>query len=385
MMTSADYLIVGAGLTGSTIARMLHDQGREVLVLDRRHHVGGNVHDSLHPSRIRLHTYGPHYFRCSSRRVWEFVSRFSAFYHYEATVKSLVEGRYENWPVNRACFGQFAGWQNSRSTAVPANFEEACLQKMPRPVYETFVQGYTRRHWGVDPRHLHPGLAGRIRINIDYETTLTPRHFYQGLPTEGYHSLMTNMLEGIPCSLGVDYLENRSAYKARRALVFTGPIDEFFGFDAGRLGYRSLERVHEFLPGADWFQPCGQVNHPDARDHEALRTMEWKHLMPDYLQARLRGTLITGEFPFTPDDPDRFEYPVPTAAHAKLYRRYRRRARAVPGLIVCGRLGSYRYLDMDAAIGLAMRLADTLIHSKAACSIEPAMEASHREADLCSG
>jgi UDP-galactopyranose mutase len=363
MAMVVDYLIVGAGLTGSTIARLLHDHGREVLILDRRHHEGGNVHDSLHPSQIRLHTYGPHYFRCSSQRVWEFVSRFSGFYRYEATVKSLVAGRYENWPVNGALFHRFTGWRHSRSTATPANFEEACLQKMPRSVYETYVKGYTRRHWGVDPRQLHPSLAERIRINVDHETTLTPRHVYQGLPTEGYHSLLKNMLEGIPCSLGIDYLKNRSAYKARRALVFTGPIDEFFGFEAGRLGYRSLERVHEFLPGADWYQPCGQVNHPNAGEHDALRTMEWKHLMPGYLQARLRGTLITREYPFTPEDPDRFEYPVPTAANAKLYRHYRRRARAVPKLFVCGRLGAYRYLDMDKSIDLAMRLAESFLSS----------------------
>ncbi|SPE60737.1 hypothetical protein SBV1_480020 [Verrucomicrobia bacterium] len=134
-----------------------------------------------------------------------------------------------------------------------------------------------------------------------------------------HEGLMANMVEGIPCRLGVDYLENSSAYKVRRALVFTGAIDEFFNFDAGGLGYRSLERVHEFLPGSDWYQPCGQVNHPDAGDQSALLTLEWKHLMPPDQQQRIRGTLITREFPFTPEDSDRFEYPVPTACHAQLY------------------------------------------------------------------
>ena len=360
-MTAVDYLIVGTGLTGSTIARILHDQGREVLILDRRHHVGGNVHDSLHPSQIRLHTYGPHYFRCSSRRVWEFVNRFSGFYHYEATVKSMVKGHYENWPVSIALLDQFSGWQNSHPVATPANFEEACLQKMPRPVYEAFVMGYTRRQWGLDPRQLDSSLANRIRINVDHETTLTPRQVYQGLPTQGYSGLMTNMVGEIPCVLGVDYLKNRSSYNVRRALIFTGPIDEFFNFDAGRLGYRSLKRVHEFLPGSEWFQPCGQVNHPDAGDQGALRTLEWKHFMPADRQKRIRGTLITWEFPFMPEDPDRFEYPVPTADQARLYRHYRRRAHAVPGLVICGRMGTYRYLDMDKAIGLALRLAERLL------------------------
>jgi len=158
-----------------------------------------------------------------------------------------------------------------------------------------------------------------------------------------------------------DYLKNRPAYKICRALIFTGPIDEFFNFEVGRLSYRSLRRVHEFLPGADWVQPCGQVNHPDAGDAGALRTIEWKHLMPADQQGQIRGTLLTREFPFTPEEPDRFEYPVPTADQGKLYRHYRRRARAVPGLVICGRMGTYRYLDMDKAIGLAMRLAERLL------------------------
>ena len=156
-------------------------------------------------------------------------------------------------------------------------------------------------------------------------------------------------------------MKNRSSYNVRRALIFTGPIDEFFNFDAGRLGYRSLKRVHEFLPGSEWFQPCGQVNHPDAGDQGALRTLEWKHFMPADRQKRIRGTLITWEFPFMPEDPDRFEYPVPTADQARLYRHYRRRAHAVPGLVICGRMGTYRYLDMDKAIGLALRLAERLL------------------------
>jgi len=358
MATSVDYLVVGAGLTGSTVARVLHDQGREVLMLDRRHHVGGNVHDSLHPSQIRFHTYGPHYFRCSSRRVWEFVNRFSAFYPYKATVKSTVAGHYENWPVSAALFDQYSGWENSRPTGTPANFEEACLRKMPRAIYECFVKGYTRRQWGLDPRQLQPSLADRIRINVDQETTLSPRHVHQGLPTQGYAGLMARMIEGIPCVLGVDYLQNRSAYQVRRSLIFTGPIDEFFNFDAGRLRYRSLRRVHEFIPGADWVQPCGQVNHPDAGNREALRTLEWKHLMPADQQPQARGTLLTREYPFTPEEPDQFEYPVPTADQQELYRQYRRRARAVSGLVICGRMGTYRYLDMDKAIGLALRLAE---------------------------
>jgi UDP-galactopyranose mutase len=167
------------------------------------------------------------------------------------------------------------------------------------------------------------------------------------------------MITGIPCRIGVDYLKHRSEYRARKALIFTGSIDEFFGFEAGRLSYRGQQRRHQFLPHLDWYQPCVQVNHPDDRE-KAIRTLEWKHLMPLAQRPRGEGTVITKEYPFTPDQTDNFEYPMPTATNARLYRHYRLCAETVPNLIVCGRLGSYSYLDMDKAIGCAMQVAARL-------------------------
>jgi UDP-galactopyranose mutase len=384
-MTNVDYLIVGSGLTGGTIARLLTDAGREVLILERRAHLGGNVHDSVHASGIRVHTYGPHYFRCSSPKIWDFVQRFSSFYDYQAVVKSQVNGHFEVWPLNETMFDQFPGWRQSRPSGPPANFEEACLQKMPRPLYETFIRGYTRRQWGVDPRLLEPALASRIRINRKPEIHLTPHYAFQGLPTGGYAQLMLNLLQEIPTFGGVDYLEHRSDYRARKALIFTGSVDEFFNFDAGRLGYRSQKRNHEFLPGCSWHQPCAQVNHPTADDRAPVRTLEWKHLMQPKEQTAISGTVITQEFPFTPDSPEEFEYPMPTPHSAALYRQYRERAAAIPRLVVCGRLGAYRYFDMDQAIGHAMTVGKALLSRDAqpteinaallAASLDPATTA----------
>ena len=365
MRTTVDYLVVGSGLTGGTIARLLTDQGREVLVLERRSHLGGNVHDSVHASGIRVHTYGPHYFRCSSPRIWEFVQRFASFYPYEATVKSQVNGHYETWPLNEAMFDAFPGWQTSRPTAPPANFEEACLQKMPRPIYETFVRGYTRRQWGVEPHLLGAALAWRIPINRRSHVHLTPHCAYQGLPKDGYADFTAKLLEGIPCRLGVDYLKHTAEYQARKAVIFTGSLDEFFNFDAGCLGYRSQRRIHQFLSDCTWHQPCAQVNHPDVDALGAVRTLEWKHLMRPEERSGIRGTLITQEYPFTPDRPEEFEYPVPLPRNTELYGYYRARAAAVDGLIVCGRLGAYRYFDMDQAIGHGMSIAKDLLHNHA--------------------
>jgi len=359
-MTTVDYLVVGAGLTGSTVARILADHNREVLVLERRPAVGGNVHDYLHPCGVRVHTYGPHYFRCTSPQTWEFVNRFGTFFSYRASVKSFVKDRYEAWPIPRALFDSHTGWHSGRRSAKPGNFEEACLQKMPRPVYEAYIEGYTRRQWGVEPSLLDSKLARRIRINDDHESELTPQYPFQGLPQKGYADLMARFVAGIPCLPGVDYLKARSEYRARKALVFTGSIDEFFGFDLGGLRYRGQERKHLFFRHLNWYQPCGQVNHPDASDAEPVRTVEWKHLMPAEQQCQVHGTIVTREYPFAASHPDQFEYPVPTARDQWLYRQYRRRVQAVPKLIVCGRLGEFLYLDMDQAIQRARLIARRL-------------------------
>ncbi len=359
LMTTVDYLVVGTGLSGGTIARVLADHNREVLLLERRTHVGGNVHDFLHANGARIHSYGPHYFRCTNPRIWEFVNRFADFYAYRATVKSLVKGRYENWPVCQALAGSVNGYARAWP-GEPRNFEEACLRMMPRPVYEAYVAGYTRRQWGIEPRLLEAKLANRIRINADHQRELTPHYAYQGLPRTGYAEFTAKLVAGVPCRLGVDYLKVRSEYTARKALVFTGSLDEFFEFDQGRLAYRRQERKHEFFSELKWYQPCGQINHPAAQDSEPLRTVEWKHLMPAEQRAQIRGTIVTSEYPVTAEEPDHFEYPVPTARNKWLYRQYRQRARVVPKLIVCGRLGEFCYLDMDQSIERACVIARSL-------------------------
>lgn len=357
MKVAVDYLVVGSGLTGATIARELQDAGREVLVLDRRGHMGGNVHDHAHTSGIRIHTYGPHYFRTSSDELWEFVNRFASFYRYEAELKSLVDGRHENWPIAgsyiRRCVGE--QWE-PEFKGTPANFEEASLALMPRLIYEKFVKGYSEKQWGVPARTLSAGLARRFDVRLDDEPRLM-RHKHQGLPADGYAGLMTSMLAGIPVVLNCDYLRRRDEFVARRGLIFTGPIDEYFGFDLGRLTYRGQRREHRYLPETDVVQPCGQVNNPDPAAGPHIRTLEWKHMMPADFARGIRGTVLTTETTCTPEDPDRYEYPFPDEGNAELYRRYRERADAVPGLLVCGRLGEYRYYDMDQAIARARVLA----------------------------
>ncbi len=359
-MTTVDYLVIGSGLTGSTIARCLQDRGREVLVLDRRRHRGGNVHDFSDDSGLRIHTYGPHYFRCSSDRIWNYVRRFSDFYAFAPVIQCQVGDRYEPWPVNRSRFAEWPGWEAECPKQEPTNFEEACLKKMPRPIYNRYIRDYTRRQWGVEPHTLERELADRVRINEPHEVVLTPQHRHQVLPANGYASFMENMLAGIPTQLGVDYLQCRDDFHARRLLIFTGPIDELFGFDFGRLHYRGQRRVHQTFSQPGPVQPCPQVNYPTAGEHSPIRTIEWRQLLPAEHQSRVQQTIITGEFPFSPTDPDQFEYPFPDRANRELYRRYRERANTDPRLLVCGRLGEYRYFDMDQAIGHALMIAQKI-------------------------
>lgn len=352
----ADYLIVGSGLTGATIARTLSDHGRDVLVLERRDHVGGNVHDHAHPSGVRIHTYGPHYFRTSADSIWDYVRRFAEFYRFEAVLMSEIDGRLEHWPIQEEYILRRVGRDWHPSHTGPADdFEAASLAMMPEIVYEKFVKGYTAKQWGVAPRSLAAGLAGRFDVRRDGDVRLKSSR-YQGIPRGGYGAFMRQMLGGIPVLTGIDYLKQRGDFAARVATFFTGPIDEFFGFDMGRLVYRGQRREHTYLPELRWHQPVPQVNHPDIT-RPTIRTLEWKHMMEPELREACGGTVITTETPYTPDDPSDYEYPFPDAANQSLYARYRERAESIPGLVVCGRLGEYRYYDMDQAIGRALTLA----------------------------
>ena len=356
-----DYLIVGSGLTGAVIARRLHDAGQRVLIVEKRPLPGGNVRDEIHPSGIRMHTYGPHYFRTSDKRIWDFVQRFSAFQPYTPCLKTWVDGRYENWPLAASYIARTIGphWIPAFQ-GKPSNFEEAALALMPEPVYRKFVHGYTLKQWGKDPRELSAQLARRFDVRPDDDPRLMPRKKYQGIPAQGYATWINRMLEGIPLLLNTDYLAQRDAFQPRKKTVFTGPIDAFFDYALGKLAYRGQQRHTEYLPDTEWHQPCAQVNNPLLENGPHIRTLEWKHLLPPAEAARIPGTLITRETTYSPENPDAFEYPFPDAENAQRYQEYRRLASQRPDVLICGRLGEYRYFDMDQAIARAWKWAQRM-------------------------
>jgi UDP-galactopyranose mutase len=332
-----------------------------VLVVERRSQIGGNVQDHVHSSGIRIHTYGPHYFRTSDETIWSFVNRFTAFDRYEAVLKSFVDGAHENWPIAMSYIRRTVGegWK-PEFCGKAADFEQASLSMMPRLIYEKFVKGYSEKQWGVPACSLSSDLAKRFDVRLDDEPRLV-RHQYQGIPTDGYSAFMRNMLEGIPVIVNCDYLQNRDDFHFAKNVVFTGPIDEFFHFDLGKLVYRGQDREDEYLADCDWHQPCGQVNNPDPALGSHIRTMEWKHMMPAAFASKIHGTVITRETPVAPQSPDAYEYPFPDEKNRRLYERYRSRANAMENVLVCGRLGEYKYYDMDQAIARAMVLAQNLL------------------------
>lgn len=360
----ADYVVVGSGLTGAVIARQLADAGREVIVLERRSHLGGNVHDHCHPSGIRIHTYGPHYFRTSSERIWEFATRFGDFFRYEACIQSEVDGRLENWPIAASYIRRVVGpaWK-PEFTGTPTNFEEAALSLMPRIVYEKFVKEYNEKQWGVPARQLAAELCRRFDVRHDDDPRLKPDKRYQGIPVLGYAAWMASMLKGIPVILNFDYLRHRHEVQARHWLIYTGPIDEYFNFDLGRLLYRGQQRFHTYYHDWDFVQPVGQVNNPQHASGPHIRTLEWKHMMPSEYASRIRGTVVTREVPWTPQNPGDYEYPFPDRANAELYAAYRARADWLDRVLICGRLGEYRYYDMDQAIARALVHGESLLRA----------------------
>jgi UDP-galactopyranose mutase len=355
-----DYIVVGAGLTGAVIARELANIGASVIVCERRNHIAGNVHDHWHESGINVHTYGPHYFRANNDDLWAYVNKFTKFYKYEPALKSLVDGAFENWPISGSYIKSKIGigWQ-PEFKGKPNNFEEAALSLMPRMIYEKFVKGYTEKQWGVTALQLSADLVKRFDVREDDEPRLM-RHKYQGIPENGYTAFVGNILKDIPVLLNFDYLKNRDSLRYKK-LVFTGPIDEYFNYDMGRLEYRGQKRVTEYIPDVQFLQPCGQVNYPSPLQGEFIRSLEWKHMMNPKYSDSIKGTLVTKEYPFSPTESMDYEYPFPDTKNTELYSTYRARADLIPDLLICGRLGEYKYYDMDQAIARARMLSKNLI------------------------
>jgi len=279
-------------------------------------------------------------------------------------VLTEVDGGLEHWPVTQDYIERMCGenWIPA-FTGTPANFEEAALSMMPAIIYTNFVKPYTEKQWGVPAESLAPDLVKRFQINKSGDYRLSNKK-HQGVPTNGYTRWVQAILENIPVFLNVDFLENGGIFSSHKyrdfKLIYTGQIDEYFGYKFGKLGYRGQKRKTVYMKQSNWYQGAQSVNNPGDGDH--IRTTEWKYYMEPSYAERIKGTVITRETPFTPTSPDVNEYPFPSAQNKVLYEQYKELAdRVEKNVLFCGRLGEYRYYDMEQAIGRAMMLAERLL------------------------
>ncbi|MFL5377438.1 MAG: UDP-galactopyranose mutase [Myxococcales bacterium] len=355
-----DYMIIGAGFAGSVLAeRLAAGSDKKVVIVDRRPHIGGNAYDCHDAQGILIHKYGPHIFHTNSKEVFDYLSRFTEWRQYQHRVRASVDGMLVPVPINldtvNALYGlslnsqqltQFFADRAERRESVKTS-EDVIVGKVGRELYEKFFKHYTRKQWGLDPSELEAQVTARVPVR----TNRDDRYFtdtYQAMPLHGFTRMFEKMLAhpNIKILLNCDFREVRNIIP-HRELIYTGPIDSFFDFKFGKLPYRSLEFRHETL-NKEQHQPVAVVNYPN--DYAYTRVTEFKHLTG---QEHSR-TSIVYEYP-VPDNGDPY-YPVPQPQNAVLYKKYEALADATPNVHFAGRLGTYRYYNMDQVVAQALSL-----------------------------
>lgn len=372
-----DWLIVGAGFAGSVLAERLASQrGETVLLIDRRDHIAGNAFDGLDAAGIMIHRYGPHIFHTNSAAVVDYLSQFTAWRPYVHRVLARVDGQLLPIPINLDTVNRLYGlsldgagmeaFLAARREAVAdiQTSEDVVVSTVGRDLYEKFFKGYTRKQWGLDPSQLSRIVTARIPTRMDRDD----RYFtdaYQQMPRDGYTAMFSNMLEHpkIRVELATEWNQTRDRARARR-VIFTGPIDQFFGYRFGTLPYRSLRFEHVTLD-TEWAQPVAVVNFPQTEAY--TRVTEYKHLTG---QVHPR-TSLTYEYPTDEGDP---YYPIPHSSSHALYRMYRTAAEREADVWFVGRLGSYQYLNMDQVVGQALATFDRINASRAPTAFARAAE-----------
>ena len=359
-----DYLIVGAGLFGSVFAREAHEAGKRCLVVDRRDHAGGNVYCE-NVDGIHVHKYGAHIFHTDNKAVWDYVNRFVTFNRYTNSPVARYGGRLYNLPFNMNTFYQLWGTTTPEEAKVkieeqraayahitePANLEEQALKLCGRDIYERLIKGYTEKQWGRPCTELPAFIIRRLPFRFTFDNNYF-NDAYQGIPIGGYNVLTDALLQGADVRLGTDYFTHKAELDAvAEKVIFTGCIDEFFGYRLGHLEYRSLRFEEERLETAN-FQGNAVVNYTD-RKVPYTRVIEHKH----FEFGTQPHTVITREYPdnFAPGKEP--YYPVNHGRNTLLYEDYRRLAQNSCNVLFGGRLAQYTYADMDDTVASALELA----------------------------
>lgn len=361
-----DIVIVGAGITGITVARLMAEAGKKILILDRRNHIGGNCYDEYDDHGILIHRYGPHIFHTNHKEVWEFLSRFTAWRRYEHRVRACIDGKMLPFPITpdtlNLLYGlsleedQMAEYLDrvKENMSSVTNSKDAVVSRIGTDLYEKFFKNYTLKQWGIPAECLHPSVCERIPIRLNRDD----RYFsdtYQGMPLCGYTELFEKMIshDNIELLLQTDFADVSTDLKYN-VLVYTGQIDAYFNYCFGKLGYRSINFEFRNLPTSS-FQDHAVINYPN--DHAYTRISEYTKLTGQFAET----TTISYEFPCSQGEP---YYPLPTGENSELYRKYKEEAKKQGNIVFAGRLGAYRYMNMDIACLEGLRIARGLLLEK---------------------
>lgn len=373
--SKGDLLIVGAGFYGATIAeRVANELQKNVLLIDRRSHIGGNAYSEFDgETGIEVHRYGAHLFHTPNELVWTYLNRFTAFTDYKHRVYSTYRDQVYSMPINLGTISQFFNRRLSPDQARaliadhaaemagrhPANLEEKAISLIGRPLYEAFIRGYTAKQWQTDPRDLPEHIITRLPVRYTFDN----RYFndrYEGLPVDGYTAIFERMLKHprIQIALGVDFFSLKPTLPAGLPIVYTGPIDRYFDYSEGELGWRTIDFEKETLNTGD-FQGMAVMNYADETI-PYTRILEFRHFNPER-SYQTDKTVVVREYSRSAKRVDEPYYPIDTRQDKEVFLRYRERAEAETNVHFGGRLGTYRYLDMHQAIGAALKAFDSRI------------------------
>lgn len=368
-MKPYDYLIVGAGLYGSVFAQEAKKAGKKVLVVDRRPHIAGNVYTKKIEG-IHVHIYGAHIFHTNDKKVWDYVNRFAEFNRFTNSPVANYHGELYSLPFNMYTFNKMWGvvtpeeakaeierQRDAAGIVEPQNLEEQAVSLVGTDIYEKLVKGYTEKQWGRPCDQLPAFIIRRLPVRLTFDNNYF-NALYQGIPVGGYTRMVANMLDGVEVRLGVDYLEQKEGLdRLADTVVYTGPIDAYYGCCYGALEYRSVRFENELLDIPN-FQGNAAVNYTDA-ETPWTRIIEhkWFEFGKDEQGNDLPKTVISREYSSEWKPGDEPYYPVNDEKNGKLYRRYRELADSEEHVIFGGRLGEYRYYDMDAVVAAALEMA----------------------------
>jgi UDP-galactopyranose mutase len=363
-----DYLIIGSGLFGSVFARQAADAGKKVLVIDKRPNIAGNVYTEK-VEGINFHKYGAHIFHTNNTEVWNYVNRFATFNRFTNSPVANYKGELYSMPFNMYTFNKMWGVvtpeeaaakieeQKKEITEEPQNLEEQAISLVGRDIYEKLVKGYTEKQWGRDCKKLPAFIIKRLPVRLTFDNNYF-NALYQGIPIGGYTKLVENLLEGIEVRLNEDYLEDKEKWNAMaEKVVYTGAIDAYFDYTLGNLEYRSVRFENEILDMPN-FQGNAAVNYTD-RETPWTRIIEhkWFEFGKDENGNDLPKTIISKEYSSEWKPGDEPYYPVNDKKNGELYQKYKALAEKEENIIFGGRLGEYKYYDMDAVIASALECA----------------------------